>query len=151
MTLVFTDERHREGWLEKHGLVPPKHGPYTGVAERVDYEHRRDQATLIFTVPASTPGTPTPEAVAAHDAQWRAREETMRADARAAKIAPDDHELPFQGRFHKRRLSTLDDAELLALHNALTALVGQGADEATHTWLTRIGAWSYYRRGVSLP
>lgn len=146
VTLVFTDERHREGWLEKHGLVPPKHGDYKGVAERVDYEHRRDQATLVFTI---APDGPTPEAISAHEAVWQAREETMRAAAKAAHIAPDDHELPFPGRFHKRRLSALDDADLLALHNALTALVNKGADEATHTWLTRIGAWSYYRRGVT--
>jgi hypothetical protein len=145
-TLVFTDERHRETWLETHGLVPPKHGEYTGVAERVDYEHRRDQATLVFTI---EPEAPRP--VHEHGVSPKAHEPIIsREMLRAAAIPPDDHELPFPGRFHKRRLSTLDDAEMLALHHALTALSDlEGACADCMAWLTRIDAWSYYRRGVS--
>jgi hypothetical protein len=130
-TLVFTDERHRETWLETHGLVPPKHGAYTGVAERVDYEHRRDQATLVFTIepdvaaPARAPVVSSDDAVAG---------------------PPDDHELPFSGGFQQRRLSTLDVGEILALHNALASLVRQGGDEATRTWLRRVDAWGHFRR-----
>jgi len=149
-TLVFTDERHRETWLETHGLVPPKHGAYTGVAERVDYEHRRDQATLVFTVLPD--GAPWPTGGRAGDAPTVGfagghTATSAAGQAAVAAVAPEDHELPFPGRFHKRRLSTLDFEELVALHKALTALVGQGADGATHTWRTHVGAWALFRNG----
>jgi len=148
VTLVFEDERHREGWLEKHGLVPPKHGDYKGVAERVDYEHRRDQATLVFTIPPSAPApvyAPVPrEAMAALEAQAKADKDELH---RLSK-APEDHALPFGGgRFANRRLSALGSEELVALHKALTAIAGKYPDSGT--WLARLQVWATYR-GVTL-
>lgn len=51
VTLVFSDEAHREAWLRREGLFD---GPRGG-AQRQDYEHRRSNTNLTYLIAPEGP------------------------------------------------------------------------------------------------
>lgn len=166
-TLVFENERYRETWLEEHGLIPPKHGEYTGVAERIDYEQRRDQPVLVFTVAPLVPKKgfvlpPLPNAdkhAAAlqklkdmHPNEFAGTLTHVRVvDAPRVAEGPPDGPIPFPGRFHHVALSALTGAQIRELHVALRLAAKKAPTNAAfvEAWLDRLAAWAVYR-GVAL-